>query len=594
MRKIIPWGMALAFVGLLSATTTSAQQAAGTAQVRHAPILHGSVEGSIQLMIAEDTTLDGGASVTGDLLVPGTPTVRLNGAPNYGGALEGPGAATPSNHIVTLNGAASLGHLVRRTDPVALPTVAVPPLPSGTRRVSLNNSSQSPGDFATLQDLTLNGSVGSLTVPAGTYGDFTANGNNGFILGVAGATTPAVYNFQHLTLAGSGRLEVVGPVIVTLANGAATSGNMGASSNPAWLALNFASGDLTLGGNGTIYGYVTAPSGAVAINGYSQLVGGVVSDQLTVGGNGRLQLIAAGPSFPDNDNDGIDDRWEVAHGLNPQIDDAALDNDKDGVTNIVEFQLGLKPENPDSDGDGLYDGDEIALGRDPAVSSPDAQPPTPPANLASDSMTSDSVTLSWSPASDDLKVSGYVVYRDGQPIKTDQPIRGTTFTDTNLPDGEEFTYQVRSFDFAVNLSPLSDEIRITTIAADTDHDGLPDEWERKYFDEEDASPDTDPDGDGQTNLQELQAGTNPADFYNGTKPTTEALNGGATGPNDELAMMVRRPDGTPWANAPVNFDSSVSGRRIAISPAGPYVSYQLKVRTAPDGVARCYLEPLAP
>lgn len=50
----------------------------------------------------------------------------------------------------------------------------------------------------------------------------------------------------------------------------------------------------------------------------------------------------------------------------------------------------------------------------------------------------------------------------------------------------------------------------TTLAADCDGDGLPDVWERFYgLDEKRASAEEDPDGDGWTNLQEYNAGTNP-------------------------------------------------------------------------------------
>jgi len=266
-------------------------QSPGTALVRHAPALNGTVEGSIHQMSAESTTLNGGARVTGDLFVPGTPTVRLNGSPTYGGTQDGPGSATPTNHTITLNGGASLGHVVRRTDAIALPAVAAPPQPAGTRSVSLNNSSQTPGDFVTLKNLTLNGNVGPIAVPPGTYGNFTAN-SGGFTLGTAGATTPEVYNFQNLTLNGNSRLDVVGPVIVTLANGVSANGSIGSSANPAWLTLNFASGGLTLNGNVSVHGHVTAPSGTVIINGNSQLVGGLVADRLTINGSGLLKLVA--------------------------------------------------------------------------------------------------------------------------------------------------------------------------------------------------------------------------------------------------------------------------------------------------------------
>jgi hypothetical protein len=103
-----------------------AQSATGTALVRHAPSVNGSVEGSVQQMLAEGTIFNGGASVTQNLYVPGTPTILLNGSPNYGGTLEGTGAASPSNYQITLNGGATLSHVVRRTNAVSLPTVSAP------------------------------------------------------------------------------------------------------------------------------------------------------------------------------------------------------------------------------------------------------------------------------------------------------------------------------------------------------------------------------------------------------------------------------------------------------------------------------------
>lgn len=45
---------------------------------------------------------------------------------------------------------------------------------------------------------------------------------------------------------------------------------------------------------------------------------------------------------------------------------------------------------------------------------------------------------------------------------------------------------------------------------DVDRDLLPDDWERFWFDHLDSGADSDPDGDGATNLAELGAGTNPA------------------------------------------------------------------------------------
>jgi autotransporter-associated beta strand protein len=261
-----------------------------TALVRHAPVLNGDIDGSVQVLLPESTTLNGGALVSGDLLVPGTPTVQLNGHPTYGSTLDGTGAATPSAYTITLNGNAVLGHVVRRTDALTLPTVAAPPAPAGTRSVTLNSASDPTGDFATLRNLTLNGGVPAVAVPAGTYGSLTAN-SGGFILGVVGATTPAVYNLQSLTLNGTSSLQIVGPVILTLANGVNANGNIGAAAHPEWLVLRFASGGLTLNGNVNVAGSVLAPNGTVTINGNSILHGQVTADRLTLNGNALLQDI---------------------------------------------------------------------------------------------------------------------------------------------------------------------------------------------------------------------------------------------------------------------------------------------------------------
>ncbi|TMO54163.1 M4 family metallopeptidase [Pseudoalteromonas phenolica] len=64
--------------------------------------------------------------------------------------------------------------------------------------------------------------------------------------------------------------------------------------------------------------------------------------------------------FVDNDEDGMDDNWEIAYGLNPEdSSDAALDLDEDNLTNLQEYQFGSYPNNTDSDDDGLLDGEEV-------------------------------------------------------------------------------------------------------------------------------------------------------------------------------------------------------------------------------------------
>ncbi|UJG44061.1 MAG: right-handed parallel beta-helix repeat-containing protein [Candidatus Heimdallarchaeum endolithica] len=60
----------------------------------------------------------------------------------------------------------------------------------------------------------------------------------------------------------------------------------------------------------------------------------------------------------DDDNDGMDDGWEIVYNL----DDPKADSDGDGLTNLEEYQWFAYPLNPDTDGDGLNDGDEVTFG----------------------------------------------------------------------------------------------------------------------------------------------------------------------------------------------------------------------------------------
>jgi hypothetical protein len=58
----------------------------------------------------------------------------------------------------------------------------------------------------------------------------------------------------------------------------------------------------------------------------------------------------------DRDGDGMPDWWEEQMGLDPDVDDARLDYDGDGFTNLEEFFYGFNPFDFDTDGDGVPDG----------------------------------------------------------------------------------------------------------------------------------------------------------------------------------------------------------------------------------------------
>lgn len=278
-------------LGAMTATSTFAANDCGdlTAIVRHAPNVNGRVEGSVQMLLGEYVNLNSGNVITSDLLVPGTPSIQINGTPNYQGTIDGTGSAQPNGYGVTINSGAQVRHVVRRTNPVTLTSVPVPPSATGTRNVTLNSPGQSAGTWSTVRDFTLNSGVGAVTVPAGTYNNFTANDGSYLVFGVAGATTPSVYNFDTLTLNSNSALRLVGPVRINVASRVNVSSGavMGYEQNPRWMELNVARYDVTVNSNASLYGVVRAPAGTMNVNG--RLRGSVESDRLSVNGGASLE-----------------------------------------------------------------------------------------------------------------------------------------------------------------------------------------------------------------------------------------------------------------------------------------------------------------
>lgn len=114
-------------LGLDLAATAQTVQTNLAVTVRHAPSLNGgTLQGSLQQLNGESVTANGGLAMSGDLLVPGTPTLVLNGKPAFSGTIAGSGSTSPSGYQVTLNGNCSLRYLRTRTTPVSLPTVSAP------------------------------------------------------------------------------------------------------------------------------------------------------------------------------------------------------------------------------------------------------------------------------------------------------------------------------------------------------------------------------------------------------------------------------------------------------------------------------------
>ncbi len=197
---------------------------------------------------------------------------------------------------------------------------------------------------------------------------------------------------------------------------------------------------------------------------------GVFTGELVIAsddpGASRIGVALSGVGGVDSDGDGLPDSEEATHGTQPDV----ADTDGDGIGDGDEVRLyGTNPALPDTDGDGLDDGEEIGLGTDPLAQDTDG----------------------------DGLPDGWEVAHGLNPRSAlgDDGANGD-------PDGDGLT---NAEEFARNMHPR---------ALDTDGDGLPDDWEVRYQLDPtsptgDDGPDGDPDMDNLDNLTEFLLGANP-------------------------------------------------------------------------------------
>ncbi len=92
----------------------------------------------------------------------------------------------------------------------------------------------------------------------------------------------------------------------------------------------------------------------------------------------------------------------------------------------------------------------------------DTESPTVPASLSATAASSSSVNLSWSASGDNIGVSGYRIFRDGQEVATSF---SASYSDSGLAESTLYTYQVCACDAAGNDSALSSSVSATTLSA---------------------------------------------------------------------------------------------------------------------------------
>jgi chitodextrinase len=192
--------------------------------------------------------------------------------------------------------------------------------------------------------------------------------------------------------------------------------------------------------------------------------------------NSLEDTLGTNKTNPDSDGDSLGDYTETDGGSPIDTDNDGIidandpDDDDDEIPTLIEVtdgnQFGQDVDNDgtpnyhdtDSDDDGLldqeegtgdYDGDGIPNYLDPD----DRQAPSKVEHLSAIDAKDGKINLSWDPATDNVGVNHYEIYRDGNLIVN---ITGTSHQDTGLTNGHSYTYTVRAVDAAGNQGDFSD------------------------------------------------------------------------------------------------------------------------------------------
>ncbi|WP_350292604.1 fibronectin type III domain-containing protein [uncultured Croceitalea sp.] len=132
-----------------------------------------------------------------------------------------------------------------------------------------------------------------------------------------------------------------------------------------------------------------------------------------------------------------------------------------GATNLV---IRLFTNNGQNDISGSFDISNLSVSKVGAGGN-DAQPPTAP-TLSSAGQTETTANLSWSGATDNVGVTGYMVFKDGTLENTLGNV--LSYNVTGLSSNTSYNFTVKALDAAGNESPLSNTVSVTTSSsADT-------------------------------------------------------------------------------------------------------------------------------
>ncbi|MFD7814166.1 glycosyl hydrolase family 18 protein [Streptomyces sp. NPDC059785] len=106
--------------------------------------------------------------------------------------------------------------------------------------------------------------------------------------------------------------------------------------------------------------------------------------------------------------------------------------------------------------------------------------PSAPGTPTASSITDTSVKLSWSAATDDKGVKNYDVLRDGAKVAT---VTTTSYSDTGLTAGTDYSYTVQARDTADQTGPASGAVKVHTTGGTTTPPTTGDKVKLGYFTE---------------------------------------------------------------------------------------------------------------
>ncbi|MER6571142.1 glycoside hydrolase family 18 chitinase [Streptomyces sp. NPDC001093] len=114
------------------------------------------------------------------------------------------------------------------------------------------------------------------------------------------------------------------------------------------------------------------------------------------------------------------------------------------------------------------------------TTAPGDAPPSAPGTPTASNITDTSVNLSWGAATDDKGVKNYDVLRDGKVVGT---VTTTSYTDSGLTAGTDYSYTVQARDTADQTGPVSGAVKVHTTGGTTTPPTTGDKVKLGYFTE---------------------------------------------------------------------------------------------------------------